>query len=85
MYKLLIVDDEPLVQVGIKSMLNWAELDIKVIGAAVNGQAALKIIYEQSPDIVITDRPGKTSCGRRIRPEYPVSFPCLRFPRPRQS
>ena len=55
MYKLLIVDDEPLVQVGIKSMLNWAELNIKVIGTAVNGQAALKIIYEQSPDIVITD------------------------------
>ncbi|MCM1064329.1 MAG: response regulator [Eubacterium sp.] len=55
MYKLLIVDDEPLVQVGIKSMLDWAELDIKVIGTAVNGQAALKIIYEQSPDIVITD------------------------------
>lgn len=55
MYKLLIVDDEPLVQVGIKSMLNWAELNIEVIGTAVNGQAALKIMEEQSPDIVITD------------------------------
>lgn len=55
MYKLLIVDDEPLVQAGIKSMLNWAELNIKVIGTAVNGQTALKLIEEQSPDIVITD------------------------------
>ena len=55
MYQLLIVDDEPLVQVGIKSMLNWPELNIEVIGTAVNGQAALKIIEEQSPDIVITD------------------------------
>ena len=55
MYKLLIVDDEPLVQVGIKSMLNWAELNIEVTGTAVNGQAALKLIEEQSPDIVITD------------------------------
>lgn len=55
MYKLLIVDDEPLVQVGIKSMLNWAELNIDVIGTAMNGQSALKIIEEQSPDIVITD------------------------------
>lgn len=55
MYKLLIVDDEPLVQVGIKSMLNWAELGIEVCGSAINGQAALKIIEEQSPDIVITD------------------------------
>ena len=55
MYKLLIVDDEPLVQVGIKSMLNWNELNIEVTGTAVNGQLALKLIEEQSPDIVITD------------------------------
>ena len=55
MYKLLIVDDEPLVQVGIKSMLNWSELNIEVCGTAMNGQAALKIIETQSPDIVITD------------------------------
>lgn len=55
MYKLLIIDDEPLVQVGIKSMLNWSELNIEVVGTAMNGQAALKLIEEHSPDIVITD------------------------------
>lgn len=55
MYQLLIVDDEPLVQAGIKSMLNWAELGIEVCGTAMNGQAALKIIEERVPDIVITD------------------------------
>lgn len=55
MYKLLIVDDEPLVQVGIKSMLDWASLGIEIIGTAANGEAALKIIEEQMPDIVITD------------------------------
>lgn len=55
MYKLLIVDDEPLVQVGIQSMLNWNDLDIEICGTAMNGQAALKIIEEVSPDIVLTD------------------------------
>ncbi len=55
MYKLLIVDDEPLVQVGIRSMLNWAKAGIEVTGIAPNGQAALKLIEEQTPDIVITD------------------------------
>ncbi len=55
MYKLLIVDDEPLVQVGVRSMLNWGKLDIEVIGTAANGKAALDIIDEQHPDIVITD------------------------------
>lgn len=55
MYKLLIADDEPLVQAGIRSMLNWAELNIEISGTAMNGQTALKMIEEQHPDIVITD------------------------------
>ena len=55
MIQLLIVDDEPLVQVGIKSMINWQELGIEICGTAVNGQNALKIIEEVSPDIIITD------------------------------
>lgn len=55
MYKLLIVDDEPLVQVGIKSMLDWAALDIEITGTAANGEAALKLIESDMPDIVITD------------------------------
>jgi len=55
MYQLLIVDDEPLVQAGIRSMLNWNELNIEICGTAMNGQAALRIIEEKSPEIVITD------------------------------
>lgn len=55
MYKLLIVDDEPLVQVGIKSMLPWETMQIEIIGIASNGQAALSMIEENMPDIVITD------------------------------
>lgn len=55
MYKLLIVDDEPLVQVGIKSMLPWSSINIEIAGIASNGQAALSIIEDTMPDIVITD------------------------------
>lgn len=55
MYKLLIVDDEPLVQVGIKSMLPWSNLNIEIAGIASNGQAALTMIEADMPDIVITD------------------------------
>ena len=55
MIKLLIVDDEPLVQIGIKSMLNWEEYGIEICGTAMNGQAALDMIEEYAPEIVITD------------------------------
>ena len=46
MIKLLIVDDEPLVQIGIKSMLNWADYGIEICGTAANGQATLSMIED---------------------------------------
>lgn len=55
MYKLLIVDDEPLVQVGIKSMLPWQDLGISICGIAANGKAAFEMIENDMPDIVISD------------------------------
>lgn len=55
MIKLLIVDDEPLVQAGIKSMINWEDLNISITGVASNGQAAYQMIREYDVDIVITD------------------------------
>lgn len=55
MYKLLIADDEPLVCVGVQSMLDWASLDIEIVGIARNGEQAAEMIAETQPDIVITD------------------------------
>ena len=55
MTQLLIVDDEPLVQIGIRSMLNWENLGIEIAGTASNGKQAYDIILEKQPQIVITD------------------------------
>ena len=55
MIQLLIVDDEPLIQAGIKSMINWEEYNIHLAGTASNGAAAYEMIKEHSPEIVITD------------------------------
>lgn len=53
--KILIVDDEPLVQAGIKSMINWAEHDCTIVGTASNGEIAYNMINDYEPDLVITD------------------------------
>lgn len=55
MVKLLIADDEPLVCVGIRSMLKWEDYGVEVVGTARNGQQAAKMIASLQPDIVITD------------------------------
>jgi two-component system, response regulator YesN len=54
-YSLLIVDDEPLSQVGLKSMVDWQSLDVQIVGTAQNGLAALDAIGRLRPDIVIAD------------------------------
>ncbi len=55
MYRVMIVDDEPLILAGIASMLNWEEYDCAITGKAANGLQALKQMEDQRPDIVITD------------------------------
>ncbi len=55
MYKVLIVDDEVLVRIGIKSYIQWDELGLVLIGEASNGIEALKIIEEEYPEIILLD------------------------------
>ena len=55
MIKLLMADDEPLVLVGLQSMLNWGEHGIEICGTARNGGQAMEMIEQKRPDIVITD------------------------------
>lgn len=55
MYKVLLVDDEPLVLSGIKFLLDWSKLDCKIMNTARNGKQALEIIEMEKPDIVLCD------------------------------
>ncbi|MDR1439022.1 MAG: helix-turn-helix domain-containing protein [Clostridiales bacterium] len=55
MFKLLIVDDEPLVCVGLQSILRWEDFGVEVVGTANNGKRAAEMIETLRPDIVITD------------------------------
>lgn len=55
MYRVMIVDDEPLILAGIASMIDWAAQNVEIISKASNGQQALEQMKEQRPDIVITD------------------------------
>ncbi|MRN53810.1 response regulator [Paenibacillus monticola] len=55
MIKVLIVDDEALVRIGIKTIIPWEELGLELIGEAENGKKALEIAREHVPDIILTD------------------------------
>lgn len=55
MYRIMLVDDEPLILAGIKTLLNWPEEDCELVGNARNGRQALEFIGNLWPDIIIAD------------------------------
>jgi two-component system response regulator YesN len=46
MYRVVIVEDEILVRVGLRNSINWADLEMEVIAALSNGAEAWDI-YEK--------------------------------------
>ncbi len=55
MMRILLVDDEPLVLIGLQGMLEWESLGYTICATARNGKQALEIIEREKPDIVVTD------------------------------
>ena len=55
MLRVLIVEDEMLVRLGLKNSIEWSKFDMLVIADAADGQAAWEIYQKEKPDIIITD------------------------------
>jgi two-component system, response regulator YesN len=55
MYKMLVVDDEYLVRMGIRETIDWGNYDIEIIGEADNGKSGLKMALELKPDLILSD------------------------------
>ena len=55
MYQVLIVDDEPIVKIALRSMLDWGSLGFHICGTASNGQEALEMAERMHPDLIICD------------------------------
>ena len=51
----LLVDDEAIVRIGVKSCVNWERLKIDRVLEAANGQEALDVVRRNTIDVVITD------------------------------
>lgn len=55
MYQVLIVDDEPIVKIALRSMIDWNELGFHICAAASNGKEALEMACRFRPDLIICD------------------------------
>lgn len=55
MYRVIIVDDEPIIRRGLRETIEWDSLGLEVAGEAADGAEALKLIEVIRPEILITD------------------------------
>lgn len=55
MMNVLLVDDEPWVLEGLRTMVNWDKYGFRICGEVENGIAAWSLIEDLQPDLVFTD------------------------------
>ncbi|MCM1123904.1 MAG: response regulator [Eubacterium sp.] len=55
MYKVAIIDDEPLIVEGLSKTMAWEKWNCQVAGCAYDGREGIELIRDKCPDIVITD------------------------------
>ncbi len=81
MYKVLIVDDEPVICEGLKRSVPWDRYQCEVVGTAEDGLEGLEKMRELRPDILFSDIAMNNMDGlamvAAIRSEYPDTQVCL--------
>lgn len=55
MYKVLIVDDEKMIRMGMKHAIDWDGLGVEEVFTAESASQALEILKEEAPQIMVTD------------------------------
>lgn len=55
MLKLFVVDDEPIIRNGIRSIIEWDKYGYEICGEADDGPSAVKAIIKLKPDLVLLD------------------------------
>ncbi|CAM4129787.1 response regulator transcription factor [Lederbergia lenta] len=55
MYKVLLVDDEPIITQGLQALLNWEDYGFEVVYIAQDGEEALAYMKENTIHLLVTD------------------------------
>lgn len=69
LFRLVIVDDEPILLQGLLETYDWEEMGFLVVGTAQNGKQAIDVIRKLRPDVVLTDIRMKQITGLEVMEE----------------
>lgn len=55
MYKVVLIDDEPIIVEGLTRVIRWEDFNCTIAATASDGNEGMEVIREHKPDIVISD------------------------------
>ena len=55
MYKVMIIDDEPIIVKGLSQVVKWESYGCEIVGSASDGLEGLEMIRKLKPDIIFSD------------------------------
>ena len=55
MYKVVIIDDEPIIVEGLSKVIKWDEYGCSIAGTAYDGKEGMELIKNVHPDIIFSD------------------------------
>ncbi|NLL73571.1 MAG: response regulator, partial [Clostridiales bacterium] len=55
MYKIMIIDDEPIIVQGLSRTIDWEKFECQIIATAYDGMEGAEAIRKYRPDIIISD------------------------------
>ncbi|HHY64506.1 MAG TPA: response regulator [Clostridiaceae bacterium] len=55
LFKVVIIDDEPIIRKGLSKIINWSQFSCEISGEASDGASGLELIKQVKPDILLTD------------------------------
>ncbi|WP_313578153.1 response regulator transcription factor [Lacrimispora sp.] len=79
MKRVMIVDDEVLVRLGIQSLIKWENYGYQIVSDASDGEEALQKIRQYQPDIVLTDLKMSPVDGFELISECREKYPHIQF------
>ena len=75
MYKVVIIDDEPIIVEGLSKVIHWDRHDCKLVGTASGGREGLELIRRERPDIIFSDIAMPGMDGLQMIAALRVEFP----------
>jgi len=81
MYKVVIVDDEPIIVEGLQKGIKWSNWNCEIVGTAGDGMEGLELVRQLEPDLLFSDISMTNMDGlamvAAIKSEYPDLEVCL--------